>query len=334
MNHNKAVLFLLNTVKSLVLPVLVFVVFAILTKGRTANSRVVLIVLRQSVVPILICWALALNMSLGIMNFAAGGMCLCAVILAGNIAKLTYTGLGGLVAGCFVVCLALSFVTGLLYNFMRIPGLVLTIGLVLIFESIPRIIFYGGVSIARRDTILALSPWCFIVLAIMGIVFYIIYNMTAFGHNLRALGSSPAVAGAAGLKPERIKLLCFLISGIFMSVGAILYGSNAGQVYNVTALGSMGIMMDAFMGVFLAFFLAKYCNLTFAVIIGNIIMKIISNGFVAMGASTTVRDIISGLFLFVLLAMSANQGWMDRLRARSENARIANEKYALRPQDL
>jgi ribose transport system permease protein len=334
MNHNKAVLFLLNTVKSLVLPVLVFVVFAILTNGRTANSRVVLTILRQSVVPILICWALVLNMSLGIMNFAAGGMCLCAVILAGNIAKLTYTGLGGLMVGCFVVCMVLSLITGLLYNFMRIPGLVLTIGLVLIFESIPRIVFFGGVTIARRDTVLALSPWCFIVLAIMGVVFYVIYNMTAFGHNLRALGSSPVIAGSAGLKAERIKLLCFLTSGIFLSAGAIVYGSNTGQVYNVSALGSMVIMMDAFMGVFLAFFLTRYCNLTFAVVIGNIIMKIISNGFVAMGTSNTVRDIISGIFLFVLLAMSANQGWLDRLRAKKENARIANEKYALHSQGV
>ncbi|GHU97367.1 hypothetical protein FACS189483_03110 [Spirochaetia bacterium] len=329
MNNNKVVNFLLNAVKSLILPVLVFLVFAFLTNGRTLNSRVVMTVLRQSVMPILICWALVLNMSLGIMNFAAGGVCLCAVILAGNFAKLTYTGLGGLLIGCFVICMVLSFITGTLYNLMKIPGLVLTIGLVLIFESIPRIIFHGGVTIARQDTILALSPWCFIVLAVMGAAFYIIYNMTAFGHNLRALGSSPAIANAAGLDSAKIKLSCFMMSGIFLSMGAVIYGSNQGQVLNVAALGSMVIMMDAFMGVFLAFFLAKYCNLTIAVVIGNVTMKLINNGFVAMGTSSTVRDITTGVFLFILLAMSANQGIMDRLRARKENARIANEKYAL-----
>jgi hypothetical protein len=40
----------------------------------------------------------------------------------------------------------------------------------------------------------------------------------------------------------------------------------------------------------------------------------------------------TGLFLFILLAISSNQGWTDRLRARTENARIANEKYALKTQ--
>jgi ribose transport system permease protein len=332
MNNNKIAQTFLNTVKSLILPVLVFAVFAIMTRGRTVNSRIILAILRQSVVPILICWALVLNMSLGIMNFAAGGVVLCAIILAGNIAKLTYTGLGGVIMFSLLICLFLSFITGVLYNLMKIPALVLTIGLVLIFESIPRFFFRSGATIARADTILALSPYCFIVLVVMGFVFYIAYNKTAFGHNLRALGSNPALAKSAGLNPDRIKLLCFVISGLFLGVAAVLYGSNQGQVQNVIALGSMGIMIDAFMAVFLAFFLSRYCNMAFAVVIGTITMRLINNGFVSMGLSATVREITTGVFLFVLLAISANQGWIDRLKLRNENARIANEKYALNVQ--
>jgi ribose transport system permease protein len=332
MNRKKVIQFLLNLVKSIILPVLVFVVFSILTNGRIVNSRTIMAVLRQSVVPVLICWALVFNMTLGIMNFAAGGVVLCSLILAGNIAKLSYMGIGGLIVLCIVFALILSFIIGVMYNAMKIPALVLTIGMVLIYESIPRIFFHGGVTIARANTFLALSPYCFIVLGAMGLLFYIIYNNTAFGHNLRALGSSPAVADSVGLDSAKIKLICFVISGFFLGVAAILYGSNQGQVQNVTALGSMTIMMDAFMGVFLAFFLAKYCNLTFAVLLGTITMKLITNGFVAMGVSATIRDITTGIFLFILLAMSANQGLIDRLRMRKENARIANEKYALQRQ--
>ena len=332
MNRKKVIQFLLNLVKSIILPVLVFVVFSILTNGRIVNSRTIMAVLRQSVVPVLICWAFVFNMTLVIMNFAAGGVVLCSLILAGNIAKLSYMGIGGLIVLCIVFALILSFIIGVMYNAMKIPALVLTIGMVLIYESIPRIFFHGGVTIARANTFLALSPYCFIVLGAMGLLFYIIYNNTAFGHNLRALGSSPAVADSVGLDSAKIKLICFVISGFFLGVAAILYGSNQGQVQNVTALGSMTIMMDAFMGVFLAFFLAKYCNLTFAVLLGTITMKLITNGFVAMGVSATIRDITTGIFLFILLAMSANQGLIDRLRMRKENARIANEKYALQRQ--
>jgi ribose transport system permease protein len=330
MAKNKRVLLFINALKSLVIVMLVYAVFAVLTKGRTVNYRTVLAVLRQSVVPTLICWALVLNMTLGIMNFAAGGVVLCSLIIGGNLAKMMGMGLPGIIIFCIIFSIVLSGITGLLYNLMRVPALVLTIGIVLIFESLPRIFFRAGVTIPRRDTFLAQEPWCFIMLAVMGLLFYIIYNKTAFGHNLRALGSSPAIADNVGLNSDKIKLICFLICGIFLGIAAVIYGSSQGDIRNVTALGSMTIMMDAFMGVFLAFFLAKYCNLTFAVVLGTITMKLITNGFVAMGTSSTVRDITTGFLLFILLAMSANQGLMDRLRARKENARIADEKYRLK----
>jgi ribose transport system permease protein len=269
-------------------------------------------------------------MTLGIMNFAAGGVVLCSLIIGGNLAKMMGLGLAGVIIFCIIFSIVLSGITGLLYNLMRVPALVLTIGIVLVFESLPRIFFRGGVTIPRRNTFLAQEPWCFIVLSVMGLIFYMVYNKTAFGHNLRALGSSPAIADNIGLNSDKIKFMCFMIGGLFLGVAAVLYLSNQGDVRNVTAMGSMVIMMDAFMGVFLAFFLAKYCNLTFAVVLGSITMKLINNGFVAMGTSATIRDITTGIFLFVLLAMSANQGWMDRLRVRKENARAANEKYALK----
>jgi ribose transport system permease protein len=330
MAKNKAVGFFISALKSLAIVIFVYIIFAVLTKGRTVNYRTILAVLRQSVVPTLICWALVLNMTLGIMNFAAGGVVLCALIIGGNLAKMMGLGLVGIIIFCVIFSIVLSGITGLFYNLMRVPALVLTIGMVLIFESLPRIFFRAGVTIPRRDTFLAQEPWCFIVLAVMGVLFYIIYNKTAFGHNLRALGSSPAVADSAGLNSDKIKLNCFLVCGIFLGVAAVVYGSVQGDIRNVTAMGSMTIMMDAFMGVFLAFFLAKYCDLTFAVVIGTITMKLITNGFVAMGTSSTIRDITTGFLLFILLAVSANQGWMDRLKARKENIRIANEKYALK----
>jgi ribose transport system permease protein len=327
MTQNKALQKLLNAGKALLLVAAIYAIFGFLTRGRVINTRTVLAILRQAVVPTLICWALVLNMTVGIMNFAAGGVVLCAVIMGGNFAKLAGLGLPGLIVLCLLVSLFLCLATGLLYNLMRVPAIVLTIGAVLIFESLPRIFFHHGVTIPRNDTFLAQAPWCFIVLGLMCAIFYIIYNLTAFGHNLRMLGNSPGVADSVGIDSDRVKLLCFALGGFFLGIAAVLYGSAQGDIRNVTALGSMVIMMDAFLGVFLAFFLAHYIDLTFAVILSNITMKLIGNGLVAMGVSSTVRDITTGLFLFILLAMSANQGMFARMRDRKEKARVATEKY-------
>jgi ribose transport system permease protein len=311
-----------NILKTLALPLAVFIILVIATGGRFANFRIITTILRQSIVPAIIAWGLMLTFAVGSMNFSAGALVLCSTIIGGNLMKLTGTGLFGLILLTLVVALLLSVLMGFLFNKMRIPSIVLTIGLVLVFEALPRVFFEGGVVIPTKVTYLATPPHIFIILILMLAVFYIICNKLPFGHNLRSLGNNQEIANKVGLNSDKVKFTCFVISGAFLGVAAILYGSTKSEVRNVAALGSMSIMMDAFMGVFLATFLARFCDLSIAVLISSFTMKMISNGFVAMGLSATVRDITTGLLLFVLLAVSANQGLFEKIK---ENKRIASE---------
>lgn len=327
MKNEKLRALIFNTIKAVLFPLVTYFIFVILTKGRMLNMRTVMTIIKQSFYPTIICWGLILCMSVGMMNFAAGGVILASTIIGGNLMKLTGTGFAGYVILTMLTALILSAVTGLMYNKMRIPSIVLTIGLVLIFEALPRALWSGGVTIPGRMTFLAQSPYCYFIMAVMFVLFYIIYNKTAFGHNLRAIGSNQSIAVSVGLDLDKIKFTCYMVAGLFLGVAALLYGSIQGEIRNVTSLGSMLIMMDAFMGVFLAFFLAKFCNLTVAVFIGTLTMKLINIGFVAMGLQGTVRDITTGLLLMVLLAVSANEGMFERMRANRMFARAANAKY-------
>jgi ribose transport system permease protein len=268
-----------------------------------------------------------LTFVVGSMNFSAGAVVLCSTLIGGNLTNLTGTGIVGLVAFTMATAILLSALTGFLYNKLRIPSIVLTIGLVLVFEALPRLFFEGGVIIPGKLTYLATPPHNYIILAVVLIVFHIIYNNTAFGHNLRAIGNNQEIANKVGLDSDKVKFASFVLSGVFLGIAAVLYGSSNGEVRNVAALGSMSIMMDAFMGVFLATFLSRFCNLSISILVSAFTMKMISNGFVAMGLSATVRDITTGLLLFILLAVSANQGLVEKIREDKKNARIATEKY-------
>lgn len=284
-------------------------------RGRTATTKMLLTTLRQSCAASIICYGLVLCMNLGMMNFSAGGMMLFAGIIGGNLAKLTGTGVYGLVFFCVAICTLTGVATGLLYNLMRVPCIVLSIGMMLVWEALPKWIFENGVSLKRNMTFLAKSPYCFWVLGITLVIFYIVFNKTAFGHNLRAIGSNQAIANSVGLDSDKIKLAAFTVSGFFLGIAAVLYFSNIGEQRNVSAMGSMTLMMDGFMGMFIAMFISKYCNMAFAVVFGNFAMKMLTNGFVAIGLSATVRDIVQGLFLLVLLVISANAGLFDKIKA-------------------
>lgn len=322
MKNNKTLHALVNTGKVMILPLIVFVVFAILTNGRSATSRMMLTTLRQSIVPMMICWGLMFTMTMGMFNFSAGAVMLCAGIIGGNLAKITDTGMMGLLFFCILIALVSSFGIGFLYNKMRVPCMVLTIGLMLVFEALPRALFTGGVRISGSAIYLAVSPNIFYTAVVMLVVFYIVYNMLPLGHNMRALGASPTISANVGIDADSVKLKAFVWSGLFFGVGAALYIASSGEVRNVSALGSMTIVMDGFMGMFLALFMTRYTNLAIAVPISSFCMKMITNGFVALGMSGTIRDLTNGVFLLILLTISANSGLIEGIRA---NRRFAEK---------
>lgn len=98
-------------------------------------------------------------------------------------------------------------------------------------------------------------------------------------------------------------------------------------VWPAPTFGSVNLIFDAMMGVFIAFFLEKYCNFSIGIIIGALSMNILTSGLVALGLDTTTRDITQGLFLLVLLIFSSNQGVIDAIRNKKRLACAADEKY-------
>ena len=314
MNMQSIRKFLLSTLKTLILPALVIGVFALLTNGRSASQRMLLNTIRQSIVPMLICWGLMMTMSMGMMNFCGGAAMLAAGIIGGNLAQMTGGGIPALLVICTVLGVAIGAFIGLLYNKLRVPCMVLTIGLMLFFEAFPRVFFSGGVR-ATNVVQLSMAPNCYWVALAMFAVFYVLYECLPFGHNMRAIGASPAISATVGLDADKIKFGAFTASGLFFGVAAAVYISANGEVRNVSAMGSMQIMMDGFMGMFLALFMSTFCKLPIAVIVSTFTMKMMSNGFVALGMNATVRDLANGVFLLVLLALSANSGLLARIRA-------------------
>jgi ribose transport system permease protein len=321
--------FALNTVKTLALPVIVMALFALLTGGRSLNERTLLVTLQQSVLPIIISLALIGNLTLGMFDFSAGAVVVAASIIGGNLAKATGTSVPGLVLFCVLAATALASLTGFLNNKLRIPVMVLTLGLLLVYEALPRVIYSAGATISINMATLALAPWIFVVLAVVFATFYVLYNFTTYGHNIRALGGNEDIARTAGLDLARIKQIGFTISGIYLGVAAVLNISSQGQILNVAPLGSLGTMFSALIGVFLAFFLARYCNLVIAVVIGTFTMATLTNGFVAAGMSQYLRDVMGGIFLVVLLVFSANQTRFTQWRIDRERVRQLKAAGAL-----
>ena len=322
---------MLRAVKTLIFPAIVCIIFAITTQGRLFYSRSVMTILRQSVFPALIVMAMLPNMTLGMMDFSMGATVMTSAIIAGNLMNMTNTGIPGLIIFALISGVILSSITGFLNNVLRIPIIIVALGLLLIYEALPRIIFASTNGTAIIDVeyaMLAQVPYIFIVFAVAFVLFYIIMNKTTHGHNLLALGGNDELAKRAGLNTNKIKQMSFSISGIFAGFAAAIYMATQGQINVPSAFGSMVTVMDAFLGLFLGMFLSRFCNVAIGIVIAIVTMTVMTNGLVTMGIDATVRDIVKAVVLFLLLAVTGNQPYVAQWRANKKRAAKANEEYA------
>ena len=320
-------LYLLRTIKTMALPVITIIILGLLTGGRSLNGRVLLVSLKQSILLIIMSIAIFGNMTLGMLDFSAGGVVLASAIIGGNLMMMTGTGIPGLIFFCMLSGVVLASLTGFLNNKLRIPIVVLTLGMMLVYEAIPRALFFGGAIIGSAYTKMALQPWIFIILGLVLVAFYVLYNHTTYGHNIRALGGNEEIAKNAGLNPPKIKQIGFTISGVFLGVAAALYMSINGSVTNVAMFGSLPIVFNGLTGVLLAVFLSRYCNIVIGILIGNYTLTVLINGLVSLGVSATLRDALQGAAILIVMVISANQGRLKKWRADKERKAIAERSY-------
>lgn len=321
--------FFVRALKTMLFPFVVCLFFGIATGGKVFTARSILVILRQSVMPAIIIMAMMPNLSLGLMDFSVGAVVTASAIIGGNMMNITGTGLPGLVFFALASAVLLTSLTGFLNNKLKVPILVVAMGLTLVYEALPSLLFpqISAAIIKVQYAVLAQSPYIFIVFGIAFAIYYILTNKTSYGHNIRALGGNSELAARAGLKVEQIKQLSFTFSGLFAGIAGAIYMCSNGQVNTPAAFGSMGTVMDAFLGLFLGMFLSRFCDGAVGIVIAVVTMTVLSNGMLNMGIDATYRDIVKSVVLFFLLAFSGNQPYFVAWRRDLKRAERANAAY-------
>lgn len=316
-----------NILMTIMLPVLFFAIFAIATGGRFVSSSILLAILRTSVYPCILCMAMSMNMTMGMWDFSIGAVVTVSAILGGNLTLSLGWGIPGLVIFCVLIAMAVSTISGLAYNLFKVPSLVLSIGLAMVYEGLPRLFVSAGLSTKRAMGILSSSPYCFIVLAVAFVLYFVLRTLTVHSRNMEAIGANQDVAFRSGVSLPKTKLVSYVLTGLFAGIAAVIYVGNNTSIAVPSNLSSVSAIFDAMMGFFVASFLARYCGMPVGIIVGVVTMRILNTGLVSCGLSSSVNQILTGFFLLALLVFSANQNLVTDIKRKREVARAANEKY-------
>ena len=225
---------------------------------------------------------------LGTSGWIAVPVALLVGVIAGTINGLIITKAG---INSFVVTLSTLFVY---------EGLVSGISKGYSYTKIPKTF-----TIIGRKGIFGLPYLLWIALAMLFVVFYM-FRFTVFGRRLLATGGNEDAARLSGINTNNIILGANILSGLFASIAAILWVSRMGSAQPST--GQDWLIISFAVAIIGGTALKGGGITALGLLMGGIIMVLIKNGLVILGANIYFERTFYGLI--ILLAVI-----VDRVRA-------------------
>lgn len=308
--------FLINTLKVIMLPVIVYLIFLVICFERFSNWNCIYTIFIQTIIPTITAYAIAYGNICGVFDFTIGSRLVISGVIGGLLAA--QYGFAGMILGAIISAIVVGIITGVLNWWLKIPSLVLTMGLAMVFEIIGSKLagHYGFVQIDNKYAIFGSSPNIVIIFLLSAVLFYFIFNHTVFSFHMRAVGSNEAVAKNSGIKTDLVKCKSFVYGSVFIGIAAILTLSQSGSVGAQTSLGSVTIMFKPLISVLLALVLQRICDLTIGIFIAQFTLNIIFIGLIAVGLPDTFQNVVLGFFLLVVMILFENSGRLEELKEK------------------
>ncbi|RRJ64920.1 hypothetical protein EHV15_19855 [Paenibacillus oralis] len=320
-----------NLLKTFLFPIAVYLIILIVTllmsKTGYVSSGAFDRIIRGSVLTTITAYAIALPLSGGRWDFAPGIIIILAGIIGSNLTIDLGLGPVILLAVTVAVAILLSLIEGLLYLWIRVPTIIVSLGVVMMYEALSGVVYGGsGTQLYMHAglTVFTRSPWIYIVLALIMVLFYYLLSHTKFGYDTRSLAANPRLAVNMGVKEKKNILLTYLVVGALLGVAAVINASNV-LVSPAGNLSSTALMFSSMGPVLFGLYLAQFTNLPLGIFAGALGMNALSYGMVVLGIDSSLQTVIVGVFIVGFMGYTSNQ---ERIRSFLNRARAGNKAQA------
>lgn len=260
--------------------------------------------MQQAVAPAILGWGVLFNIKVGNWDFSVGSVVLLSAIIGGNIAVRLNWGFAGLLICCLLVAVLAGVVVGLVYYFLKIPTIITSIGMLLIYESISSYAFEGqGIYLTGWN--LLGNTEIVIIAIVAAATAYLIFYRSSIGYNVRAVGNNMNIAAQNGLNVYRVKAVAIAIAGLFAGLYAFISLGTSGVQKTVSSMGTMGTCFDAMMCVFVGMSITRRGNLVAGIFCGSLVMQLVKLALMAIGIPSEYNSIFIAIFVLIFMTMDA-----------------------------
>ena len=284
----------------------------------------------------LVAFAVSINLHSGRFDFSISAIIILSatvvIMLAINgVSSVHVLLLAGLLTG-----LIGGLISGALYFLLRLPPMIVSLGVTLLYEAIAYMVAGGTESntlTSRQPEISnslkqfiganSGSPVHLLILLALSVLFMIVvFHYTRFGYEYRALQSGQKIAVDTGAKEYRNCLICYMIAGSMAGLAGFLFGAQIQytRVSGYLNFGTVGRMFDAFCPLFFAGFIGRFINKQLAIVIAVAGYEFLQLAFGNMNAvnttfTSTIYGIINSVILVVFLIYLNNENKLVELVA-------------------
>lgn len=184
-------------------------------------------------------------------DLSVGGVVSLSAIIAGNVMNGADSGILPAIAACLAAGAFFGLLNGLGVTLLRIPPLVMTLGMLGVLQGLLVVIRMGIPSgqaapalsrFVTQPLVFGLPGIIWLWIAV-GLLMAFMLHRTVFGHRIYAIGSNEHAAYMAGVPVRPMRIALFAISGMFAALaGVCLLGysgssfANVGEQYTLTSI--------------------------------------------------------------------------------------------------
>ncbi len=270
-------------------------------------------------------WALNTNLNSGRMDFSLGATGILAAVCAVSAMGRTITTKEDIMVYmllCMVFGAVFGIIGGIVFIVLRLPPVVTTLGMCLVYEGIAKIIVGSNSTFDFKSSAVTgqfvTKPVVLIVLTLAVLaVMSLIICYSRFGYNKNALVYDQKISVETGIKEIPSCLFCYALAGLLIGLYQFI---NTAQLGNVTVnidLGSSTTVFKNFLPIFIGGLLAKYSNQligSFMAALGTQFLVLGMDRASMLGFSSSIQTLITSFMVFMVLVYMVDKnafiGWV------------------------
>lgn len=285
--------------------IMVVLMFAILTNGKSISPINLKILTNQIMITALVAIGMVFAFASGSLDMSAGGA-LCLSAISGALIGLHTGNFWLMIVGIVFVSMTIALIKGVIAAYLTLPVFIVTIIFGSLLSAIGLVLLGSKTSLSLSSIVKIRDTTYINIFLLIGFFVFalLVFNYTRIGKAGKLQGGNALASGQSGINSKTTVIYAFLMGGIGVTLAAIM---TILKTKTVTAQTGGGIGQDILVAIVLGGMPLSGGprSKISAAIIGSATITVLNNGLSIMNISNDDIQIVRGIIFLIVVFITS-----------------------------